>query len=136
VPKRRVLSTVLSPSRVGPVLALEGFSIGNHQEIVPKDTQGVLHRVREQRGNGLLIRSSLNYSSLEQSRPRQITDEVFRTGGGGGTVVTSTIGLERSKIQLQGPSSLPLYTTWLARALRLLFHHKAPRLIFIGMNLD
>ena len=83
--------------RAGGQLSFEAYLYWNSQ-IIPKETSGVLIRVREASGT-LFDRSFLNYQISEQNRLSQITAEIFVHTG-----LDSAINIDRESFKLQPPS--------------------------------
>ena len=98
--------------RAGGPLAFEAYLYWNSQ-ITPKDTAGVLVRVREASGT-LFDPTFLNYQVSEQTRLRQITAEIFVSQG-----LDGAINIDRESFNYSHPHFLYLQR-WLHRALRLL----------------
>ena len=97
--------------RAGGPLSFEAYLYWNSQ-ILPKETAGVLIRVREASGT-LFDSTFLNYRVSEQTRLRQITAEIFVHTG-----LDSAINIDRESFNYSHPHVLYLQT-WLHRALRL-----------------
>ena len=97
--------------RAGGPLSFEAYLYWNSQ-ILPKETAGVLIRVREASGT-LFDPTFLNYRVSEQTRLRQITAEIFVHTG-----LDSAINIDRESFNYSHPHILYLQT-WLHRALRL-----------------
>ena len=100
--------------RAGGQLSFEAYLYWNSQ-IIPKETSGVLIRVREASGT-LFDRSFLNYQISEQNRLSQITAEVFIHTG-----LDSAINIDRESFNYSHPHFL-FIQKWLHRALRLLIN--------------
>ena len=100
--------------RAGGQLSFEAYLYWNSQ-IIPKETSGVLIRVREASGT-LFDRSFLNYQISEQNRLSQITAEVFVHTG-----LDSAINIDRESFNYSHPHFL-FIQKWLHRALRLLIN--------------
>ena len=98
--------------RAGGRLSFEGYLYWNNQ-ITPKETTGVLIRIREASGT-LFDPTFLNYQISEQTRLRQITAEIFVHEG-----LDSAINIDRESFNYSHPHFLFLQK-WLHRALRLL----------------
>ena len=98
--------------RAGGPLSFEGYLYWN-SKIVPKDTAGVLIRIREASGT-LFDPTFLNYQVSEQTRLRQITAEIFVHEG-----LDSAINIDRESFNYSHPHFLYIQR-WLHRALRLL----------------
>ena len=98
--------------RAGGPLSFEGYLYWN-SKILPKDTAGVLIRIREASGT-LFDPTFLNYQVSEQTRLRQITAEIFVHEG-----LDSAINIDRESFNYSHPHFLYIQR-WLHRALRLL----------------
>ncbi len=98
--------------RAGGRLSFEGYLYWN-SKIVPKDTAGVLIRIREASGT-LFDPTFLNYQVSEQTRLRQITAEIFVHEG-----LDSAINIDRESFNYSHPHFLYIQA-WLHKALRLL----------------
>ena len=98
--------------RAGGPLSFEGYLYWNSQ-IRPKDTAGVLIRIREASGT-LFDPTFLNYQVSEQTRLRQITAEIFVDQG-----LDSAVNIDRESFNYSHPHFLYIQR-WLHRALRLL----------------
>ena len=98
--------------RAGGPLSFDAYLYWN-SKIVPKDTAGVLIRIREASGT-LFDSTFLNYQVSEQTRLRQITAEVFIHEG-----LDSAINIDRESFNYSHPHFLFLQR-WLHQALRLL----------------
>ena len=98
--------------RAGGPLSFEGYLYWN-SKVVPKDTAGVLIRIREASGT-LFDPTFLNYQVSEQTRLRQITAEIFVREG-----LDSAINIDRESFNYSHPHFLYIQR-WLHRALRLL----------------
>ena len=98
--------------RAGGPLAFEGYLYWN-SKITPKDTAGVLVRIREASGT-LFDPTFLNYQVSEQTRLRQITAEIFVKQG-----LDTAINIDRESFNYSHPHFLYVQR-WLHRALRLL----------------
>ena len=98
--------------RSGGELEFEAYLYWNSQ-IVPKDTAGVLVRVKEASGT-LFDPRFLNYQVSEQTRLRQITAEIFVKQG-----LDSAINIDRESFNYSHPHYLCVQK-WLHKALRLL----------------
>ena len=98
--------------RAGGPLAFEAYLYWNSR-IVPKETAGVLIRIRGASGT-LFERTFLNYLVSEQTRLRQITAEIFVREG-----LDSAINIDRESFNYSHPHFLYLQK-WLHSALRLL----------------
>ena len=99
-------------SRAGGPLSFEGYLYWN-SKIVPKETRGVLIRIREASGT-LFDSTFLNYQISEQTRLRQITAEIFVHEG-----LDSAVNIDRESFNYSHPHFLYIQR-WLHRALRLL----------------
>jgi hypothetical protein len=100
--------------RAGGQLSFEAYLYWNSQ-IVPKETQGVLIRVREASGT-LFDRSFLDYQTSEQNRLSQITAEIFVKQG-----LDSAINIDRESFNYSHPHFLYIQK-WLHRSIRLLLN--------------
>lgn len=100
--------------RAGGQLSFEAYLYWN-SKIIPKETIGVLVRVREASGT-LFDRSFLNYQISEQTRLRQITAEIFVREG-----LDSAINIDRESLNYSHPH-FSYIQKWLHRALRLLIN--------------
>lgn len=100
--------------RAGGQLSFEAYLYWNSQ-IIPKETAGVLIRVREASGS-LFDRGFLNYQISEQNRLSQITAEIFVSDG-----LDSAINIDRESLNYSHPHLLYVQK-WLHRALRLLIN--------------
>ena len=98
--------------RAGGRLSFEAYLYWNSR-IVPKETAGVLIRIRGASGT-LFDRTFLNYLVSEQTRLRQITAEIFVHEG-----LDSAINIDRESFNYSHPHFL-FVQKWLHRALRLL----------------
>ena len=98
--------------RAGGSLSFEGYLYWN-SKIVPKDTVGVLIRVREASGT-LFDPTFLNYQVSEQTRLRQITAEIFVHEG-----LDSAVNIDRESFNYSHPHFLYIQR-WLHKSLRLL----------------
>ena len=98
--------------RAGGPLSFEGYLYWN-SKIVPKDTVGVLIRVREASGT-LFDPTFLNYQVSEQTRLRQITAEIFVHEG-----LDSAVNIDRESFNYSHPHFLYIQR-WLHKSLRLL----------------
>ena len=98
--------------RAGGPLEFEAYLYWN-SKIIPKDTAGVLVRVREASGT-LFDASFLQYQVSEQTRLRQITAEIFVQKG-----LDSAINIDRESFNFSHPHFLYIQR-WLHKALRLL----------------
>lgn len=98
--------------RAGGYLAFESYLYWNSQ-IVPKETAGVLIRIRGASGT-LFDPTFLNYRVSEQNRLRQITAEIFVHEG-----LDGAINIDRESFNYSHPHFLYIQK-WLHRALRLL----------------
>ena len=98
--------------RAGGPLAFEAYLYWNSR-IVPKETSGVLVRIREASGT-LFDPTFLNYQVSEQTRLRQITAEIFVHEG-----LDSAVNIDRESFNFSHPHFL-FIQRWLHRALRLL----------------
>ena len=106
--------------RAGGRLSFEAYLYWNSQ-IIPKETAGVLIRIREASGT-LFDPTFLNYRVSEQTRLRQITAEIFVREG-----LDGAINIDRESFNYSHPHFLYIQK-WLHRALRLM----ANRLKFIA----
>ena len=100
--------------RAGGQLSFEGYLYWNSQ-IIPKETAGVLIRVREASGT-LFDSSFLDYRISEQNRLSQITAEIFVKQG-----LDGAINIDRESFNYSHPHFL-FVQKWLHRALRLLIN--------------
>ncbi|SFY43721.1 hypothetical protein SAMN04244548_04770 [Paracoccus pantotrophus] len=98
--------------RAGGPLHFEAYLYWN-SKISPKDTQGVLIRVREASGT-LFDQRFLDYQVSEQNRLRQITAEIFVLQG-----LDGAINIDRESFNYSHPHYIYIQK-WLHRALRLL----------------
>ena len=98
--------------RAGGRLSFEAYLYWNSR-IVPKETAGVLVRIREASGT-LFDPTFLNYQVSEQTRLRQITAEIFVDEG-----LDSAVNIDRESFNYSHPHFLYIQK-WLHRALRLL----------------
>lgn len=98
--------------RAGGNLAFEGYLYWN-SKVVPKETAGVLIRIREASGT-LFDPTFLNYQVSEQTRLRQITAEIFVHEG-----LDIALNIDRESFNYSHPHLLYIQR-WLHRALRLL----------------
>ncbi len=98
--------------RAGGELEFEAYLYWN-SKIIPKDTAGVVLRVRDASGT-LFDGSFLNYQVSEQTRLKQITAEIFVNKG-----LDSAINIDRESFNFSHPHYLYLQR-WLHKALRLL----------------
>ena len=98
--------------RAGGRLSFEAYLYWNSQ-IIPKETVGVLVRIRGASGT-LFDSTFLNYKVSEQTRLRQITAEIFVHEG-----LDSAINIDRESFNYSHPHFL-FIQKWLHRALRLL----------------
>lgn len=101
-------------ARAGGQLSFEAYLYWNSQ-IIPKETAGVLIRVREASGT-LFDSSFLDYRISEQNRLSQITAEVFVDQG-----LDGAINIDRESFNYSHPHFL-FIQKWLHRALRLLIN--------------
>ena len=99
-------------ARAGGRLSFEAYLYWNSR-IIPKETAGVLVRIREASGT-LFDSTFLNYRVSEQTRLRQITAEIFVHEG-----LDSAINIDRESFNFSHPHFLYIQK-WLHRALRLL----------------
>ncbi|MBA4046252.1 MAG: ATP-binding protein [Erythrobacter sp.] len=97
--------------RAGGELAFEAYLYWN-SKIVPKDTAGVLIRIREASGT-LFDTSFLDYQVSEQNRLSQITAEIFVREG-----LDGAINIDRESFNYSHPHYLYIQR-WLHKALRL-----------------
>ena len=98
--------------RAGGPLSFEGYLYWNNK-ITPKETAGVLIRIREASGT-LFDPTFLNYRVSEQTRLRQITAEIFVHEG-----LDSAVNIDRESFNYSHPHFL-FIQKWLHRSLRLL----------------
>lgn len=98
--------------RAGGKLSFDAYLYWN-SKITPKDTAGVLIRIREASGT-LFDSTFLNYQVSEQTRLRQITAEIFVHEG-----LDSAINIDRESFNYSHPHFL-FIQRWLHNALRLL----------------
>lgn len=98
--------------RAGGRLSFEAYLYWNSQ-IIPKETAGVLVRIRGASGT-LFDPTFLNYQVSEQTRLRQITAEIFVHEG-----LDSAVNIDRESFNYSHPHFLYVQR-WLHRALRLL----------------
>lgn len=98
--------------RAGGRLSFEAYLYWN-SKIIPKETAGVLIRIRDASGT-LFDPTFLNYQVSEQNRLRQITAEIFVHDG-----LDSAINIDRESFNYSHPHFLYIQK-WLHRALRLL----------------
>ena len=98
--------------RAGGRLSFEAYLYWNSQ-IVPKETAGVLVRIRGVSGT-LFDPTFLNYQVSEQTRLRQTTAEIFVHEG-----LDSAVNIDRESFNYSHPHFLYIQR-WLHRALRLL----------------
>ena len=98
--------------RAGGRLSFEAYLYWNSQ-IIPKETVGVLVRIRGASGT-LFDPTFLNYKVSEQTRLRQITAEIFVREG-----LDSAINIDRESFNYSHPHFL-FIQKWLHKALRLL----------------
>ena len=98
--------------RAGGRLSFEAYLYWNSQ-IIPKETTGVLVRIRGASGT-LFDPTFLNYQISEQTRLRQITAEIFVHEG-----LDSAVNIDRESFNYSHPHFLYIQR-WLHRALRLL----------------
>lgn len=122
--KSRIPAPVMLVAKVGPAfkgtdldraggqLQFEAYLYWN-SKIIPKDTSGVIVRVREASGT-LFDPDFLRYQVSEQTRLRQITAEIFVTEG-----LDSAINIDRESFNYSHPHYI-FIQKWLHRALRLL----------------
>ena len=100
--------------RAGGQLSFEAYLYWNSQ-IVPKETAGVLIRVREASGT-LFDGSFLDYRISEQNRLSQISAEIFVQQG-----LDGAINIDRESFNYSHPHFL-FIQKWLHRALRLIIN--------------
>ncbi|MEG8021635.1 ATP-binding protein [Sphingomonas aerolata] len=100
--------------RAGGRLSFEAYLYWN-SKIIPKDTSGVLIRVREASGT-LFDTSFLGYQVSEQNRLSQITAEIFVQEG-----LDGAINIDRESFNYSHPHYLYIQR-WLHKALRLLIN--------------
>ena len=100
--------------RAGGALSFEAYLYWNDQ-IVPKETAGVLIRIREASGT-LFDPTFLNYQVSEQTRLRQIIAEIFVHEG-----LDAAVNIDRESFNYSHPHFLYIQR-WLHRALRLLMN--------------
>ena len=98
--------------RAGGRLSFQAYLYWNSR-IIPKETAGVLIRIRGASGT-LFDPTFLNYQVSEQTRLRQITAEIFVHEG-----LDSAINIDRESFNYSHPHFLYVQR-WLHRALRLL----------------
>ena len=98
--------------RAGGRLSFEAYLYWN-SKVIPKETAGVLIRIREASGT-LFDPTFLNYQVSEQTRLRQITAEIFVREG-----LDPAINIDRESFNYSHPHFL-FIQKWLHRALRLL----------------
>ncbi len=98
-------------ARAGGELAFEAYLYWN-SKIIPKDTAGVLIRIREASGT-LFDTSFLDYQVSEQNRLSQITAEIFIREG-----LDGAINIDRESFNYSHPHYLYIQR-WLHKALRL-----------------
>ena len=98
--------------RAGGRLSFEAYLYWNSR-IIPKETAGVLVRIRGASGT-LFDPTFLNYQVSEQTRLRQITAEIFVQEG-----LDSAVNIDRESFNFSHPHFL-FIQRWLHRALRLL----------------
>lgn len=98
--------------RAGGPLSFDAYLYWN-SKIVPKDTVGVLIRIRGACGT-LFDRTFLNYQVSEQTRLRQITAEIFVKEG-----LDVAINIDRESFNFSHPHFIYIQK-WLHKALRLL----------------
>ncbi len=98
--------------RAGGRLSFDAYLYWN-SKIIPKETAGVLIRIRGASGT-LFDSTFLNYQVSEQTRLRQITAEIFVHEG-----LDSAINIDRESFNYSHPHFLYIQR-WLHRALRLL----------------
>lgn len=122
--KSRIPAPVMLAAKVGPAfkgselkraggqLRFEAYLYWN-SKIIPKDTSGVIVRVRDASGT-LFDPDFLRYQVSEQTRLRQITAEIFVTEG-----LDSAINIDRESFNYSHPHYIYIQK-WLHRALRLL----------------
>lgn len=103
-------------ARAGGSLSFEAYLYWN-SKIVPKDTSGVLVRIREASGT-LFDTSFLSYQVSEQNRLGQITAEIFVQEG-----LDGAINIDRESFNYSHPHYLYLQR-WLHKALRLLINRQ------------
>ena len=101
-----------SLDRAGGPLSFEAYLYWNSR-IIPKETAGVLVRIRGASGT-LFDPTFLNYRVSEQTRLRQITAEIFVEEG-----LDSAVNIDRESFNFSHPHFLYIQR-WLHRALRLL----------------
>lgn len=100
--------------RAGGRLSFEAYLYWN-SKIIPKDTSGVLVRIREASGT-LFDASFLGYQVSEQNRLGQITAEIFVLEG-----LDGAINIDRESFNYSHPHYLYIQR-WLHKALRLLIN--------------
>ncbi|MXW32326.1 MAG: hypothetical protein F4100_02385 [Rhodothermaceae bacterium] len=100
--------------RAGGQLSFQAYLYWN-SKIIPKETVGVLVRVRDASGT-LFDSKFLNYQISEQTRLKQITAEIFVSNG-----LDSAINIDRESLNYSHPHFLYIQK-WLHRALRLLIN--------------
>ena len=99
-------------TRAGGRLSFDAYLYWN-SKILPKETAGVLIRIRGASGT-LFDPTFLNYQVSEQTRLRQITAEIFVHEG-----LDSAVNIDRESFNYSHPHFL-FIQKWLHRALRLL----------------
>lgn len=122
--KSRIPAPVMLVAKVGPAfrgsdlpraggqLRFEAYLYWN-SKIIPKDTSGVIIRVREASGT-LFDPDFLRYQVSEQTRLQQITAEIFVTEG-----LDRAINIDRESFNYSHPHYIYIQK-WLHRMLRLL----------------
>ncbi len=105
--------------RAGGHLSFDAYLYWN-SKIIPKETAGVLIRIRGSSGT-LFDSTFLNYQVSEQTRLRQITAEMFIHEG-----LDSAINIDRESFNYSHPHFLYIQR-WLHRALRLLVNRLKAR---------
>ena len=112
VEKRERVFSENDQDRAGGQLSFEAYLYWNSR-IVPKETAGVLIRVRGASGT-LFDPTFLKYQISEQTRLRQITAEIFVNEG-----LDTAINIDRESFNYSHPHFLYIQV-WLHKALRLL----------------
>jgi hypothetical protein len=103
-----------SLERAGGRLSFEAYLYWN-STVTPKDTQGVLIRVREASGT-LFDRKFMDYQVSEQTRLSQVTAEIFVTDG-----LDGALNIDRESFNYSHPHYIYI-KKWLHAALKLLFN--------------
>lgn len=102
--------------RAGGKLSFEAYLYWN-SKIIPKDTAGVLIRIREASGT-LFDTNFLDYQVSEQNRLGQITAEIFVLEG-----LDGAINIDRESFNYSHPHYLYIQR-WLHKALRLMINRQ------------